>query len=164
MAEIISVGKTLAAVRKLKKQGNKIVLAGGCFDILHPGHIVFLQKAKKAGDILIVLLESDEKVKMLKGVNRPVYNQKERARALSALSVVDYIVMLPVMGNDREYDGLIIGIKPDVIAVTYKDKNLVYHQRSAKLVGAKLKRVTKVIGGYSTSSLIDPVTVQYQDK
>ena len=154
MAEIISINKVVIVSNSLKKQGKSVVLVGGCFDILHPGHVIFLEKAKKTGDILIVLLESDEKVRILKGVNRPIYNQKDRAKVLSALRAVDYVVMLPFMKKDREYDELITSIKPDVIAVTSKDKNLIHHQRAAKLAGAQLKQVTKVIGNYSTSSLV----------
>lgn len=163
MAEIILVNKAVAISKNLKKQGKLVVLAGGCFDILHPGHIVFLQKAKKTGDILIIFLESDEKVRLLKGVNRPIRSQESRAKALAALGIIDYIVMLPMMKNDQEYDQLVVGIKPDVIAVTSKDKSLIHHQRAAKLAGAKLKQVTKIIGNYSTSSLVESLNVQYQD-
>lgn len=137
-----------------KKQGKVVVLAGGCFDILHPGHVIFLEKAKKTGDILVVFLESDQKVKELKGVNRPVHTQQERAQVLSALRAVDCVVMLPYMKFEAEYDELIAKIKPDVIAATSKDTNNPHYQRSAKLVGAKLKVVTKIIGNYSTSRLL----------
>lgn len=144
MAEIISI----------KKQGKVVVLAGGCFDILHPGHVIFLEKAKKTGDILVVFLESDQKVKELKGANRPVHTQQERARVLSALRAVDCVVMLPYMKFEAEYDELIAKIKPDIIAATSKDTNNPYYQRSAKLVGAKIKVVTKIIGHYSTTRLL----------
>lgn len=119
-----------------------------------------MEKAKKVGDCLVVLLESDQKVKELKGINRPVHTQKERARVLSALRAVDYIVMLPYMKFDTEYDELIGKIRPDVIAATAKDGELNHHQRSAKLIGAKFKLVARVTNGHSTSSLIDSVTVQ----
>ncbi|MBI2315000.1 adenylyltransferase/cytidyltransferase family protein [Candidatus Daviesbacteria bacterium] len=164
MTEVISVKKAVACSKELKYLNKKIVLAGGCFDILHPGHKVFLQKAKQSGDSLIILLESDEKVKILKGVNRPIHNQDSRAQALAALGIIEYIVMLPVMKNDQEYDQLILGIKPDVIATTSKDKNLSHHKRAANLTGAKLKEVTQVVGNYSTSSLVESLNVQYQDR
>lgn len=154
MAKIISVNQISSLSKNLRKSGKKIVLAGGCFDVIHPGHIIFLEKAKLAGDILIVILESDEKIKKLKGINRPVRNQKERAKILSALQAVDYVVMLPFMNKDKEYDQLIMKIKPDVIAATAKDANNAHHQRSAKLSGAKFKLVTKMIGNYSTSKLL----------
>ena len=138
-----------------RKKGQTTVLAGGCFDILHPGHVIFLQKAKKAGDKLIVLLESDEKVRILKGVNRPVHTQKERARILSALTVVDQIISLPFMKTDQEYDELVKKIKPDIIAVASKALDN-HHKRIAKLVGAKLKYVA-VIGKYSTSKILNEI-------
>ncbi len=134
-------------------KGKKIVLVGGCFDILHPGHVIFLEKAKQAGDILIVLLESDEKVRKLKGINRPVHIQKERAKILSALRSVDYVVMLPFMKKSLDYDQLIAQIKPDVIAATFGDINI-HHKRIAKKVGAKLKFVTKIIGNHSSSRIL----------
>lgn len=140
-----------------KKETKVIVLAGGCFDVLHPGHITFLEKAKKTGDKLIVLLESDEKVRILKGVNRPVHTQKERARILSALTAVDQIISLPFMKTDQEYDELVKKIKPDIIAVTLKALGN-HHKRIAKLVGAKLKYVA-VIDKYSTSKILNE-TVQ----
>ncbi len=161
MAEIIPVSRIDGLGDKLSKQGNKvIVLVGGCFDILHPGHVIFLEKAKKAGDILIVLLESDAKVRVLKGIKRPIHNQRQRAKVLSALRSVDYIVMLPYFKKDLEYDRLILRIKPNIIAATAKIKNIRYYRRAARLVGANLKFVTKTIGGHSTSSLIDMVAVQ----
>jgi rfaE bifunctional protein nucleotidyltransferase chain/domain len=94
------------------------VLVGGCFDLLHKGHISFLKKAKKAGDKLVVLLESDEKIKKLKGESRPVQIQEVRAKALSGLGFVDEIIKLPFMDSDKDYDELVKKIKPDIIAVT----------------------------------------------
>lgn len=151
MAKVISISKLPNFLKKSKKK--KTVLAGGCFDVLHPGHVIFLQKAKKAGDILIVLLESDERVRTLKGISRPVHNQKERALILSALQPVDFIILLPNL-NDKKYDEILLKIKPDIIAITrgIDDK---YHQKAACLVGAKLKYVTKMIGGYSTTNLLN---------
>lgn len=155
MGEIISSRKLLKVIKELKDFGKKIVLAGGCFDVLHPGHVVFLEKAKNSGDILIVLLESDEKVKLLKGSSRPFHNQKERAQVLSALKSVDYLIMLPFMESDQKYDQLIEKIKPDVIAATSSEANIKYLKRAANLTGAKLKFVTKMIGNYSTSRILD---------
>lgn len=153
--KIISIKKAADLTHNLKKRGQTIVLVGGCFDILHLGHVIFLEKAKKAGNSLIVLLESDQKVRQLKGINRPVHTQLERAKVLSALRAVDYVVALPYMKLDREYDELVGRIRPDVIAATFKDANILYYKRAAKKVRAKLKFVTKVIPGHSTSSLID---------
>lgn len=160
MEEIIKINQITKFAKKLKKPGQKLVLVGGCFDILHPGHIIFLEKAKQRGDVLVVLLESDEKVKKLKGIHRPIYTQTTRAQVLSALRVVDYVIMLPMMETGQEYGQLISKIQPDIIAATTKDTNLIYHQRAAKLVGAQLKLVTKVVGNYSTSSLTSQTPVK----
>ncbi|MBI4036244.1 adenylyltransferase/cytidyltransferase family protein [Candidatus Daviesbacteria bacterium] len=154
MGKVISVNKLGQVVRELKKQDKKIVLAGGCFDILHPGHVTFLEKAKKAGEILFVFLESDKKVQELKGANRPIHTQTMRAKVLSALRVVDYVVRLPYMGSSKQYDEVVGKIKPDVIAATTKDANI-HHQRAAKLVGASFEVVAKVVKEYSTSRLVD---------
>lgn len=155
MAEIISSNKTVGLSENLKRQGKSIVLVGGCFDILHPGHTTFLERAKKEGDILIVLLESDQKVKELKGINRPVHTQKERAKVLSALRAVDYIVMLPYMKSDTEYDELVSKIRPDVIAITKCYANIYHHERAAKKIGAKLQTVTKIVDNHSTSRILN---------
>lgn len=133
---------------------KKIVLVGGCFDVLHPGHIVFLEKAKKAGDRLVVLLESDRKIKELKGVNRPVHNQKQRAQVLKSVRFVDEVVLLPFIETEESYDEIIKKVNPDIIAVTSSDPQN-HHKRSAKLIGAKLKIVTKVVGNHSTSRILN---------
>lgn len=133
---------------------KKIVLVGGCFDVLHPGHVIFLQKAKACGDKLVVLLESDKKIKKLKGATRPVHGQKERAMILKALKFVDKVIMLPYIKDDAEYEAIIRKIKPDVIAATYGALDNYHKERIAKLIGAKLKYVTKIIGNYSTSNIL----------
>lgn len=148
MAKIISVDETGNLSNKKGK-----VLVGGCFDILHPGHLLFLKKAKQEGDLLIVLLESDEKIKELKGAGRPVNFQKERANVLAKIPEVDYIVELPYMNKNSDYDELISRIKPEIIAVT-KGGNNIHHKRVAGLVGAELKVVTDIIGDYSTTKIL----------
>lgn len=150
MSSILKVSEISKWRRSIK---GSICLVGGCFDILHPGHIIFLEKAKRVGDILVVLLESDQKIKKIKGSNRPIHTQKERAKILSALRYVDFVLMLPFMENIKDYDELILKIKPDVIAVA-KGGQDTHHQRSAKLVGAKLKYVTRMVKNYSTSQIL----------
>src|SRR3989344_3259410 len=118
MNRIIKPKEAIRISKKLRDKEKSIVLVGGCFDILHLGHIKFLESAKKLGDILFVLLESDESVLGLKGKDRPINNQIERAQVLSSLSIVDYVVLLPLMKTDRDYDKLITYIKPAFIATT----------------------------------------------
>lgn len=155
MGTVLKISQIPKLVQNLKKQKKSTVLAGGCFDVLHPGHVIFLEKAKKVGDCLIVLLESDQKIKKLKGVNRPVHNQRERAKVLSAISAVDYIVLLPFIDSKKEYDALIGKIDPDIIAATKGSKDNYHQERTAKLIGANLKYVTKMIVGHSTSSILN---------
>jgi len=132
---------------------GRIVLVGGCFDILHIGHVRFLSEAKGMGDYLIVLLESDKKAKKLKGKNRPVFIQKERAEMLSSLRSVDLVVVLPMMEDDRDYSNLVKKIKPDVIAVTENDPRIEKKRRQAEEAGGELKIVpfTKT---FSSSKLV----------
>lgn len=154
MDKIISAGKISPLAKELKSKNKKIVLVGGCFDILHLGHIIFLEKAKKTGDILLVLLESDQKIKELKGVDRPVHSQTERAKILSAISFVDYIILLPFMTKKSQYNDLVKKIMPDIIAATRAAEGNDYKKRTANLTGAKLVFVTRVIGQYSTTGIL----------
>jgi len=131
---------------------GRIVLTGGCFDILHIGHVRFLSEAKGMGDCLVVLLESDKKVKELKGKNRPVFIQGERAEMLSALRSVDLIVLLPMMENDSDYLNLVMKIKPDIIAVTEDDPHIEIKRCLAKEVGGELK-IISLTKTFSTSKL-----------
>lgn len=138
----------------MKRKKKTVVLVGGCFDILHPGHVIFLEKAKRLADKLVVFLESDERVRMLKGPNRPVHTQQERVKVLSALRFVDWVISLPFIKDEAQYDRLVAKIKPNIIAVTKGYENVKYHKRAADLVGAKLRYVTKIVGKYSTSKIL----------
>lgn len=155
MGKIISVKKTKNLSAKLKKTGKKIVLAGGCFDILHVGHIKFLQNSKKSGDTLVLLLESDESIKKLKGENRPVNNQKNRALILSSVEFVDYVIPLEKNYKDENYADLISKLKPDIIAVTKGDPNESKKKVQANLVGGKVKVVLKNLPDHSTTKLLE---------
>jgi len=141
----------------LDRAAKKIVLVGGCFDIVHLGHLTFLEKAKAEGEILIVLLESDENIRKNKGEGRPINNQEDRAKFLTKLKMVDYVIKLPEMKNDEEYFKIINKIKPNVIAVSEKDINLIKKKEQARKIGAKLVEVTKIIPQQSTSKIIEDI-------
>lgn len=153
MNRIVKPKDAIKISKEFREQGKRIVLVGGCFDILHLGHIKFLESAKKLGDYLFVLLENDESVKKLKGNDRPINNQIERAQVLSSLSIVSHVVLLPSMKTDRDYDKLITQIKPDFIGATQDDPNISHKIRQAKLVGGKLKIVTQRVKSKSTTKL-----------
>src|SRR3989344_4137326 len=126
MSKILKVQEAIEVAKKLREQNKSIVLAGGVFDILHVGHVKFLQKAKEKGDQLFVLVESDGNVRRIKGKNRPINNQKNRAVILSSLIYVDYVILLPNLKTDTDYDKLVFQIQPSVIATTAKDPNILH--------------------------------------
>lgn len=123
---------------------NKTVLVGGCFDILHYGHISFFTEAKKHGDRLIVLLESDEKVRLLKGEGRPFHTQEQRKIMLEALRAVDEVISLPFMKTNEDYYTLIKKIAPSVIAFTEGDPKLDHKMKQTEMIGAKGVIIPKV--------------------
>jgi len=150
--------KQIIKINQLGKIKNceEIVLVGGCFDILHLGHVTFLEEAKKLGKILVILLESDETIKKLKGENRPINRQIDRAEMLTKLKMVDYVVMLPELKNNQDYVDLIKKISPKIIATSGNDEKIELKKQEAKIVGAKLVEVIKRINQYSTSQMIKP--------
>lgn len=99
-----------AVVDEIHNQGKTVVTTNGCFDILHVGHVRYLQKTKSFADYLIVMLNSDGSVKANKGENRPINSELDRAEILSALSCVDYVVIF----DEKTPENLIDEIKPDV--------------------------------------------------
>ena len=133
---------------------KKSVLVGGCFDILHFGHLKFLQQAKKSGDLLIVALESDQFIKKKKG-KPPFHNQKERGEILSALTVVDFIIMLSSLMRDDDYFQLVKKVSPKIIAVTTGDTQMKSKKDQAEKVGAKLLTVIPLIKRFSSSKILD---------
>jgi rfaE bifunctional protein nucleotidyltransferase chain/domain len=153
-SKIISYPTIKSTISSIRKAGKSTVITGGCFDIIHLGHIKFLKEAKKGIDFLVVLLESDTKVKKIKGNKRPYFTQKERAEVLSALRSVDYVFLLPFMKTDSEYDRLIRMIKPDVVAVTSNDPILNIKKVQADSVNAKLK-IVQYMKTYSSSFIAD---------
>ena len=97
-------------ISKLRAEGKTIVTTNGCFDILHVGHVRYLEKTKSFADVLIVALNSDKSVRSIKGEGRPINNENDRAEVLSALKSVDYVVLFD---EDSPLD-LLLQIKPDV--------------------------------------------------
>jgi len=110
--KIINTERIEYFTEKLREQKKKIVFTNGCFDILHSGHIQYLQEAKKLGDILILGLNSDSSIRRLKGEQRPILNQEERTTLISALQFVDYVVIF----NEDTPMELIKKVKPDILA------------------------------------------------
>ena len=135
-----------------KFTNQKIVLVGGCFDILHFGHLEFLKKAKVQGDYLIVALEPDESIINYKK-RQPTHNQKERAEILAALRFVDFVILLPVLKGFGDYNQLVTNLHPHVIAVTADDPQLANKQNQASAVGACVKIVVPRLGDFSSTAI-----------
>jgi len=129
---------------------KRLVLVGGCFDILHWGHVSFLKKARKFGDFLVIALESDQTTKKLKGKARPIHKQSQRRRILESLRFVDKVISLPPMKTDSDYKKLVLKVKPQIIAVTQKDPFLDKKKKLACLVGAKVVEIPKIKASSTT--------------
>lgn len=128
-------------INNLTKQ--RLVLVGGCFDILHLGHIRFLKAAKKYGTV-IVALESDVTLTKHKGHLRPIHKQVERAEVLASLETVNYIILIPHFSADKDYYDLVKTISPSFIAVTDGDLLLNNKKHQANEAGAKIIIVPKI--------------------
>lgn len=151
----------LSQAKNLKTNSKTVVLAGGCFDILHQGHLKYLQTAKKQGDILMVALESDKSVNRLKGKNRPVNNEKTRANNLLKTNFVDYVIILPDLKTVDDYLKMVQTISPDIIAVTAGDPQIENKQKQAEIIGAKVIEVIDRIPGHSTTDIVKQKNIRY---
>jgi len=136
-------------VNELKNKDRKIIFTNGCFDILHIGHIKYLEKAKSFGDILILGINSDNSIRKLKGQNRPINSQTDRAYILAALEAVDFLV---IFDEDTPFE-LISIIKPDVLVKggDYEGKKVVGQELSKEL------KLVKFIDGKSTTKTIERI-------
>ncbi len=135
--------KQLAINRKARQ---RIVFTNGCFDILHRGHATYLQAAQALGDVLIVGVNSDDSVRRLKGENRPINNEQDRAYLLASLAAVDYVT---IFAEDTPHQ-LLSQVRPDVL-VKGGDYQL------EEVVGREFAREVQLIdfvNGYSTTKLI----------
>jgi len=132
--------------------GNRVVLTNGCFDLLHRGHAAYLQQSATLGDLLIVAVNSDASVRALKGPQRPLNNESDRAHLLAALRYVDAVFIFPGPRLDAE----ILRLRPDIYtkAGDYTPETLNPSERAAlEKIGAEI-RILPFIEGHSTTSLI----------
>lgn len=132
---------------------KRIVLAGGCFDVLHFGHLQFLKAAKQQGDLLVIALESDEFIRIKKH-RSPVHSQLERQTILEAVRYIDRVIPLVGVPTPHDYQQLVIKEKPAIIAVTEGDLQMANKEKMANAVGAKLVVVTPLIKNISTSAIL----------
>ena len=146
--------QTLAnTISDLKAKGKKVVFTNGCFDIIHVGHIDYLSKARRMGDILVIGMNSDASVRRLKGKGRPINREKDRAKVLSALCFVDYVTIF----NEDTPELLVRKLKPDIM-VKGGD------WRGRQVAGADFVRscggklvIVPLVEGYSTTSVVKKI-------
>ncbi len=149
-----SLESILKAVNYAKKEAEKIVLTNGCFDTLHPGHVQYLQQAKELGDRLIVLVNSDESVRQLKGEDRPINSLDDRMKMLAALECVDWVLAFHNDTPEQEINQLL----PDILVKggDYTDISQIAGHKSVLENGGEV-RLLSFLEGHSTTSIINTI-------
>lgn len=150
MKNPVSLKKLLNELARLRKKGKKVVFTNGCFDIIHAGHVRYLNKAKSIGDVLVVGLNSDSSVRGIKGPTRPIVPQGERAEVLAGLKAVDFVVIF----DEPTPLKLIEAIKPDILAkgADWAARDIVGGPSVMKN-GGRIRRIT-LAKGRSTTNVI----------
>lgn len=138
-------------VNKIHREGKTVVCTNGCFDILHVGHVRYLEKTKSFADYSVILLNSDKSVRSIKGPTRPINNENDRAEILSALRCVDYVVLF----DEDSPKSLLDEIKPDVYT-----KGADYNMETLPEADIMIKNNTRVefisfVEGKSTTNIIE---------
>jgi D-beta-D-heptose 7-phosphate kinase/D-beta-D-heptose 1-phosphate adenosyltransferase len=151
--KIKTQGQLKEILRSLKKEGKRVAFTNGCFDIVHCGHIKYLEDAKRLADILVVGLNSDASIRRIKGNGRPINKQSDRAKILAALSCVDYVA---IFGEDTPLK-LIKSVRPDVLikGADWRIKKIAGAD-FVRSYGAKALTVP-YLKGYSTTGLIERI-------
>lgn len=137
----------LPVLAQLKKDGKQVVFTNGVFDIIHKGHVAYLQEARKLGDVLVVGLNSDQSVKKLKGPNRPLHTAEDRAYVLAGLQCIDLIIIF----EEETPLQLLSQIKPHVLVKggDYRLEDVVGREFADKTV------LIDFVQGYSTTRIIE---------
>lgn len=155
--KIVDLRDLIPIIHRYRSSGSHIVFTNGCFDLLHVGHIKFLEEAKDLGDVFIVAINSDESVRNLKGVGRPVISEKDRATMLASLSCVDYVILF----DENTPHNLLHLLRPDILVKggTYLPHEVV-GEEIVKSYGGQVC-VTGRIESVSTSAIIEIVKECY---
>ena len=154
--KLLSLEEACARRAVLAAGGKRVVLTNGCFDLLHAGHIHFLQEARQLGDALFVAINSDESVRALKGPKRPVQSEQERAYALGALACTDVLFVFRQPRLTREISAL----RPDIYAKAgdYSLESLDADERTALQAAGTEIRFLSFLPGFSSTDLIRRIT------
>lgn len=150
--KLVSRQELVEIVKKLQQDKRRVVFTNGCFDILHAGHIDLLEKAKSFGDILVVGLNSDLSVQKIKGPQRPIQPELDRARLIAALEVVDYVSFFD---EETPYE-ILQQIQPDVLVKggDYRFEEIVGHDFVPEV------KVIPLVEGKSTTGIIKKILSQ----
>jgi len=145
--------------RRLKAENKKVVFTNGCFDLIHAGHVDYLSKAKKMGDVLIVGLNSDKSVKSIKGNKRPILKEDERVFILLNLNPVDYIILF----NEDTPEKLINELVPDVLVkgADWKLNDIV--GKDVVLENGGEVKTIRFVNNQSTTKIIKTIVSRYKD-
>lgn len=138
--------------RRLQSLGKRIVFTNGCFDIIHPGHIDLLSRARQLGDVLVVAINSDNSVRRLKGPDRPVFPENERAEILRALDCVDFVC---TFDEDTPLE-TILAIHPDILVKGADWADNIVGSREVRGWGGRVEALP-LVAGKSTTDVIDRV-------
>lgn len=153
MGKVVDRNELAEIIKHEKKRGKKIVFTNGCFDLIHIGHIRYLKEAKGKGDILIVAVNSDSSTRKLKGNNRPVVPQEERAEVLSSFYFVDYVVIFP----EDTAEELISLLRPHILVKggDYERKEIAERKAMEKVGGEVI--IALEFNGRSTEALLKKI-------
>ncbi len=152
MAQIYSRPQLIAARADWKRNGKKVVFTNGCYDVLHPGHIRLLEKARSLGDILVLALNTDAGVQRLKGPNRPLIPEAERAELAAALQAVDAVAFFDE-DTPRE---LIAAVLPDVLIKGADWAHFIAGREEVEAAGGQVLALP-LEPGYSTTNMVEEI-------
>ena len=160
MGRVVQLKSLVRLRNKARRERKKVVFTNGCFDLLHRGHIVYLKKAKRLGDFLIVGVNSDHSVRKLKGKGRPLVRQEDRSIILAALECVDYVIIF----NESTPERIIEKIQPDILVKggDYKLKEILGREEVKKRGGQVL--TLPMVKGYSTKQIIKRIQKSNRSK
>ena len=144
--------------RALKASGKKLVFTNGCFDILHPGHVDLLRRARSLGDALVVAINSDESVRRIKGPNRPIFSESERAEVLRAFEMVDFVC---IFSEDTPLQ-TILALQPDVLVKGADWVDNIVGSREVESWGGRVAALP-LVAGQSTTGIVERVLSRYGD-
>jgi rfaE bifunctional protein nucleotidyltransferase chain/domain len=156
--KILSLSEAVAVSEKLRHTGKRIVTTNGCFDLLHPGHIEYLEEARNLGDSLFVAVNSDSSVKENKGALRPVNREEDRCRMIASLQCVDKVFIF----TDKDPRNFIKLIKPSVHVKGGDYSGRLIEQDIVEESGGMV-RLLRFVNGYSTTALIGRIAKAYNE-